>query len=643
MTRTNEPHTVTGAPSGQVVSTSSPTRARRLVFSATVFAVVTLGGFGALAASSSRALADVGRERVVSFDADITLQPDGTMRVVETITYDFADTNRHGIYRYVPDHFACEQVGIDDVCKKGFDRVTPITVTSVTADPGAPADRKLTHQGRALVIRIGDPNRLVSGRHTYAIAYTVNGAFSARNGLAPLAWNVTGEGWQVPIDDVVVHLHGPVAFTDVRCAAGPHGSIPCRDDKVAGADGTLGVAQLAAGQGLAFDASLPTSAVAIAPVEVERRFSFAYAFSPTAPALGGAAAMLVTGAAAVWAMARRGRDRVFAGVGADVALGRVGNQEQALGLRQRAPSVVEFAPPAGVRPGELGALIDEKVQSRDIAATIVDLAIRGHLTIAEVAGSGLRAKTDHELTKLAPTADRADGATLAPYESELLTRLFKSGSLVRLSALARKFASDNAAVSKLLYIDLVERGWYTKRPDQQRARGTALGIVVIALGVFLTIAFANAGPYGLATIPIVLAGVALIVVGRKLAVRTAAGTAIAGRCRGFAQFIESPTQAAMAQFAEREDLFIQYLPFAVALGATSGWAHAFAELGQLPPPMLWYVPLAGSGGGHDPWGSIADHVTSFSSSAATTLTSSSSSGGSGGGGGGFGGGGGGSW
>ena len=198
-------------------------------------------------------------------------------------------------------------------------------------------------------------------------------------------------------------------------------------------------------------------------------------------------------------------------------------------------------------------------------------------------------------------------------------------------------------MTNLLYDDLVQRGWYTKRPDRQRALGVALGIVVLVFGIVCTISLAAAGPYGLAGLPLVAAGVGVIIVGRKLPVRTALGTATAGRCRGFAEFVRSPTQAAMAQFAEREDLFIQYLPYAVALGATTGWAKAFGDLGQLPPPMLWYIPLAASAGGHDPWGSIADHVSSFSTSASTTLTASSGSSSGGGGGGGFGGGGGGSW
>ena len=45
---------------------------------------------------------------------------------------------------------------------------------------------------------------------------------------------------------------------------------------------------------------------------------------------------------------------------------------------------VEFQPPDGVRPGQIGTLLDEQANPLDVTATIVDLAVRGYLRIEEL-------------------------------------------------------------------------------------------------------------------------------------------------------------------------------------------------------------------------------------------------------------------
>ncbi len=49
---------------------------------------------------------------------------------------------------------------------------------------------------------------------------------------------------------------------------------------------------------------------------------------------------------------------------------------------------VEFVPPDGLRPGQVGTLVDFEANPLDVTATIVDLAVRGYLVIEEVSTSG---------------------------------------------------------------------------------------------------------------------------------------------------------------------------------------------------------------------------------------------------------------
>src|SRR4030095_12951250 len=61
---------------------------------------------------------------------------------------------------------------------------------------------------------------------------------------------------------------------------------------------------------------------------------------------------------------------------------------------------VEFAPPEGLRPGQIGTLIDERANTLDVTATIIDLAVRGFLTIQEIPKERWFGKPDWRLVKL---------------------------------------------------------------------------------------------------------------------------------------------------------------------------------------------------------------------------------------------------
>src|ERR1700759_677404 len=95
-------------------------RARR----AAALAVVVLVACGAAALFGGPAYAGVG-ERIVDYRSDVTIEHDGTIEVHETIVYDFGVVPHHGIFRTIP-------VRTSTSPKKGYDRVYPLTVVSVS-------------------------------------------------------------------------------------------------------------------------------------------------------------------------------------------------------------------------------------------------------------------------------------------------------------------------------------------------------------------------------------------------------------------------------------------------------------------------------------------------------------------------------
>jgi uncharacterized membrane protein len=112
--------------------------------------------------------------------------------------------------------------------------------------------------------------------------------------------------------------------------------------------------------------------------------------------------------------------------------------------------------------------------------------------------------------------------------------------------------------------------------------------------------------------------------------------------KGFRTVIAT-AETHMARWAEQENAFTRYLPYAIVFGLTDKWAKAFEGLAK-EPDTSWYVsgrPFA--------FHEFTDSIEGFSVTTAGTIAStpsgsgSSGFGGGGSSGGGGGGGGGGSW
>lgn len=127
-------------------------------------------------------------EHITAYDVDIVVHEDATLDVVETITYDFGDNQRHGIYREIPlvgeVYGERKAIAIDDV--------------RVMMDDVA-ADAHIRNEGGELYVRIGDADAFVSGQKTYTISYTVRGAIVYGDSVDELYWNAIGTQWDVPI------------------------------------------------------------------------------------------------------------------------------------------------------------------------------------------------------------------------------------------------------------------------------------------------------------------------------------------------------------------------------------------------------------------------------------------------------------
>jgi uncharacterized membrane protein YgcG len=591
-------------------------------------------------------------EQVDRDQVSMVLDADGGLAVTETLTYRFpSGAARHGIFRYIP-----ERVRYDD----RYDRRFPISGVTVhaemvsgTGDPGRAGRFRTYRENQNLVIQIGDADTTVSGVWRYTIGYRVTDTVERierdpTSSYEELLWNVTGNGWLVPISAVDVRLAAPAVPLSVRCFTGVVGSTASCPSYADGTTVQASGSDLDPGEGVTLAVDLPSEAVADPHVQLVERWTFQRAFEVT-PQKALLAALLA--AAAVGGLARvlgrHARDRRLA-MNAYLPAEAEPDRAGLVGFFERADGPVRFRPPEGATPGLVGVVLDEKADPLDVSATLVDLAVRGYLRIEEVADQrGRVAKDDFRLVRLRDPDD-----TLLGYERDLLTRLWRrapDGAVVTLGDLRTTFAGDMSAVRAEMYDEVMARRWFVRRPDHVRAFWYVVGAVAFAAGLALTVLLAAKTHWGLLAIPLLAPGLVLVASAHRMPARTAAGRQVREEAVGYERFLDV-ADADQLRFQERQLQFVAGLPYAMVFGLTRKWAEVLAVLQERGIDLrpTWYVPYdVGAPFRFYVFGTALSNFSTASSSALSIPPPRSSGGGFGGGGGfsggGGGGGGGGSW
>ncbi|HEY5989176.1 MAG TPA: DUF2207 domain-containing protein [Streptosporangiaceae bacterium] len=617
---------------------------RLLLFSSAVVSAIAAVVLATILAAPSGASAQTGTERITSYDTGIAIQRDGSILVTERIVYNFGSNQRHGIIREIPVRLRYNG---------SYDRIYRVDVRSVHS-PDAPDQYTVENNGSYVSIRIGDPNRTVTGEHTYWITYLVRGSVNAFADHDELYWNAVGNQWDVPIGQATVRVSAPAAVTRAVCFAGPSGATSsCQQAGIANGVAHFTQAGLGPHEGLTVVAAIPKGVVASPRPLLQRRWSLQQAFAVTpvsAGASGGLLAVLAILGAVVLVKRRDRRSTLSA---AHLPGGTPEQASEAVPLPVPGEPAMESAPPENVRPGQAGTLLDGVANPRDATGTIVDLAIRGYLRI-EDASLGQTSR-DWRVVRL----DKTGG--LLDYEQILLDGLFEGATTgigapaTLLSELSPAFAGTLILAQNALYTDVTKRGWFTARPDRVRRIWLIVGCALFITGAVATVVAAANSHLGLIPIPLALAGLVLIGCARWMPVRTAKGTELARRLLGFRRYL---TTAAAGQThpAGQVDLLDDHLPYAIVFGCTKQWADVTGSLADAGPAPSWYrssgpyrpgslSSLAQSGHYFSPMHQFATTANNWIATHSAASGGSGSSGFSGGGfsGGGGGGGGGGSW
>jgi len=484
------------------------------------------------------------------------VQPDSSINVTESITADFTGDPHHGIYRDLP---------LSGKDKWGNNYRLRIDDVRVTDGSGNPLQTVTSPGLGRLQLKIGSPNTMLSTPQTYNINYHLQRAVHFFSEHDEIYWNVVGNEWENEIQNasclIVLPKDAPVNQLRTQSYTGIYGTTTTGaiSDTPNGRTARYWMTRpLSSGEGMTVVFGWPKGIVQQPSFKQEAIWFVSdngYFFLPI---------FFLIGLVLYWRK-----------IGADPDTGK--------------SEVVAYDPPDNLNPAELGTLIDEKADMRDIAASIIDLAVRGFLHIKvtkEKAFFG--SKTDYTLELNKSYDETIADPKLTDFEQSLIKGLFSGADHRVMSTLQNSFYIHMPNLKKSLYRSLIKRGYFTHSPEDVRKSYQGVGVFIIVAGVFLAVTstrnFPLQMPVGWA-LAISVCGVMLAIAARTMPRKTAKGKDAFLGAKGFEEYL-SRAERAEIEYQERNDIFEKFLPYAMALGIADKWASAFDGIQTAPPS--WY-------------------------------------------------------
>lgn len=618
-------------------------------------------------------------ERILSYDSDITVHEDGSMLVRESIRVHANGIKiKHGIYRDFPTEYKD---------KLGIRKHVPFDLVSVTRD-GTVEDYHTSNRSNGVRVYIGPRfSSVPSGDHTYVITYQTDRQIGFYKDREELYWNVTGNGWDFPIEHAMATVHLPIKIPrrliETYGFTGPQG-YQGRDFK----------ASHRADDSYVFETTNPLAATEgftivcwwdrgymQEPTEEQQRAWFYQDNQGLVFAVLGLIVVLIYQIAA-WVM-----------VGRDPAPGTI---------------VPQYMPPPEISAAGMRELVKMRFDNKCFAACIVGMAAKKYLTIEKDALD--------QFTLAAGRDPRAE-SLLSPEEKLVGQRLFARSSRVLLSNVNRDVISEAVKGLKLSLSSRMEKVYFVRNVNylfpsialsvitllaaiwfsDSNMKPVALfmlvwltfwsfGVVILMMRVFnlwkgalkgglqgalqfggaifltlFALPFLAGEVFGIFTLGSSISFVTVAVFGVLIASNflfhellkapTRLGRELLDKIQGFKTFLsatEGDQIQRMAPVNWNADTFNRFLPYAIALEVEEAWASKFSQAvtaasAAATSSAAYSGALAGAAIGSGFASSLGDSLTGAISSASVAPGSSSGSGGGGSSGGGGGGGGGGGW
>ncbi|WP_316976514.1 DUF2207 domain-containing protein [Shumkonia mesophila] len=603
-------------------------------------------------------------EAILDYKSRIVVNADATLTVTETL-HVRAEGNavKRGIFRAFPTLYR-DRLGRDV-------RVT-FDVLDVQRD-GRPEPHRLEAASNGSILYIGQPDVLLQpGKHTYTLEYRTDRQIGYFADYDEIYWNVTGSDWTLPrqrIEAVVVLPYGAPVLRHAAYTGrtGQHGE-DYAVDRDANDDIRFTTTRVfGPGEDLTIAVAWQKGYVA-EPSAAGRVWGTA---TDNAGAIAGTFGLLLVLAAHVVMWRRVGRDP------------------------RRGPIVRVSQPPKGLSPAVVRYIMRGEFDDKAFAAAIVDMAVKGALSIEAGDDTFTVRRTGEGGADLSPgekkiaaalfggsraeveigkTYQPAVGAARAALERTLKaeyrraffssnrTCLLPGAALSALTLAAMILAAPSPAdaggvmVFCILALGVLAFFGYRglgrwKAAFARRGRGgrpiapAVFGVILLATVVGMAAFVGKAALEVIAPTTFVLLVLVVLVNAlffHLMSAPTVAGRRIMDAVEGFGMYLSAAGQLrqdAQNPPAMTSAMFEKYLPYALALDVETAWGERFAAaLGVAKPGQetfqpAWYSGQPGEqGDSHSFPAAMGGGLVGAVSASATAPGSTAGGGGSGGGG-----------
>jgi hypothetical protein len=531
---------------------------------------------------------------IEDFDAEIVVADSAVVAVTETIRLRFTGS-WNGIHRRIPVWY---------VNDRGENYGLRLQLVGVEDGSGTALEVSRSRERHYDDLKIWVPGAADAVR-TVVIRYSVGRALKFFDDHDELYWNVTGDEWPYPIGAARARISLPRALENIRVNAftggyrstersvaiaidgqphGPEDAFTAAGESPPPPAGERHLVEVKATRALGIHEGLTVAVawnpgVVPRPTALERRLAW---FFDNAGALVLASLVALIPLATFAAMLRH--------------WWRVGRDPQP------GPVVVQYDPPAGLGPAEVGTLVDNSPDNRDLMALLVDCAVKGIIRIRETTPAGWFQSPKYAFDLLRPAKDWKD---ISPAAESLLAGMFTMTSgawagmpgvvcSVSSDELANRFYTHLPGIKGAIFGNLVKEGHYVERPDHVLTRylvaAPLVGLAVAGI-LFGLNKVAWRLPSELVIPQVILCGVLTAVILAGFSMIMPARTAKGGQARtailGFQEFLSRVDAHRLSTLPMTPELFERFLPYAMALGVEGRWAKAFEGICKEPPQ--WYA------------------------------------------------------
>lgn len=560
---------------------------------------------------------DVGAQDFVikNLDVDIQMLKNGTLIVSENYDIYFYE-KRRGIFRDIPFEFETEN---------------GTKIRTELSNIVVPNHKNQVKRKKGIAnIRIGDPNKYITGDQHYEIRYQVARPFVRYEDRTEVLWNISGHHWPTQIQKFSYSFSLPDDFImpdqDIRILTGKLGQEDLGITSFQKSGRTISGTTsrpLDTGEGVTLALNLPEDYLDFSASNADENKD-AQESDPNAASTN----------------EKSNSDQGYWIVGIIGAL--FGWMFKKYGRNAHVSEIREtYYPPEGMSAAEVGTFFDFTPNTRDLISLIPKWGHEGIVAINSIEGKdGKRDIYFDKKKEISPNAPE--------YEKTMFDGLFNDNTQVFLTDLKEKYYTILATAKSQVKKAILDDRLYdqTAKKYFHSIWNVIAGVLMIPLAIFIMIKFHA-----------IFSGVLLIILGMTVMIikflrpkLSPEGQELHNRMEALNLFLKNPNPEKINELMDENPNYLDFIfPYVVAFGLDKTWNNAMIKTTYADYTPAWYMY-------HDPSGNREKSTyTNFSQnfdipqiqsvfSSAPVSTTGGSGGFSGGtSGGGFGGGGGGSW